>query len=48
MGKGDHRFTLENDPVICCVGEWMGPRAGLYGHKNLASHKDSIPGPSSP
>jgi hypothetical protein len=32
-------------PGTHCIGGWMGPRAGA---ENLAPHRDSIPGPSSP
>ena len=33
---------------IDCVGGWVGPRAGLDGCGECRSHRDSIPGPSSP
>jgi hypothetical protein len=31
-----------------CIGGWVGPRAGLDGFDKSRSHRDSIPGPSSP
>jgi hypothetical protein len=30
------------------IGSWVGPRAGLDGGGKSRSHRDSIPGPSSP
>jgi hypothetical protein len=31
-----------------CVGDWVGPRAGLDGCGKSRLHRVSIPGPSSP
>jgi len=31
-----------------CIGDWVGPRAGLDGWGNSRPHRDSIRGPSSP
>ena len=35
------RFTLG-------TGGWVGPRAGVEGCGRFRTHRDSIPGPSSP
>ena len=35
-------------PVAHCIGACVGPRAGLDGCGKSRSHRDSIPGPSSP
>jgi len=40
-------YPRERDPTHC-AGGWMGPRTDLNGWGNLAYHRDSIPGPSSP
>jgi hypothetical protein len=41
------RYPRER-PNTHCIGEWMGPRAGLDGCGKSRPHQDSIPGPSSP
>ena len=41
-------FTLGKDPVPTITGGWVGPRAGLDRYGKSRSHRDSIPGPSSP
>jgi hypothetical protein len=52
-GVGGQRHTLAalppgKRPGTHCTRGWVGPRAGLEGAENLAPHRDSIPGPSSP
>jgi len=34
-------------PATSYTGGWVDPKAGLEGWKNLAPHRDSIPGPYS-
>ena len=41
-------FSPGERPNTHCTGGWVSPRAGLDRCGNLAAHRDSIPGPSSP
>jgi len=42
------RFTPGKIPSNHCTGDSMNPRAGLDGCRKCCSHRNSIPGPSSP
>ena len=35
-------------PGIHCIGDWVGPRAGLDGYGKSRPHRDSIPEQSIP
>ena len=37
-----------NSPGTHCIGDWVGPRAGLDGCGKSRPHRYSIRGPSSP
>jgi hypothetical protein len=39
-------FTPGKGPDIHCIGDWVGPRAGLGGCGKSRPHWDWIPGPS--
>jgi hypothetical protein len=41
-------YPRERDPVTHCIGGWVGCRTGLDGLEKFRSHRDYIPGPSSP
>ena len=40
-------YPQEGDPGGHCIGDWMGPRAGLDKCESSQHHWDSIFGPSS-
>ena len=53
MGMGGQRYAPAALPPrkrrgTHCIGGWVGPSAVLGSGENLALHRDSIPGPSSP
>jgi len=48
---GQHHATANlplETPSIPCIGCWVGLGTGLEDKEYLASHQDSIPGPSNP
>ena len=53
MGVGGQRHTPAalspgKRPGTHCVGDWVGPGAGLDVREKSRQNRDSIPGPSSP
>ena len=40
------QFSFRERPGTHCIGDWVGPSAGLDGCEKSRSHRDLIPGPS--